>query len=317
MNELRLTRVYQAPRALVWKVWTDPAHVAHWWGPRGFTLTHHSKELRAGGHWNYTMHGPDGTDFPNHTVYHEVVEEEKLVYDHGSDGTSPPLFRVTVTFSDVADGTQMDMVMAFTSAEAAKAAGEAIKKHGGNSTWDRLAEYLEKEVSGNDCFVIHRSFKAPADLLFQLWTQPEHLAAWLPPAGATMQYVEVDIRPGGSSFYRMDHPGGTMWGKAEYHEIEPPTLLTYTQMFSDENRGMGRHPMMPTFPEKMHTTVKFTPEGANQTRVCITWRPTGEVSAEEWAAFIAARSGMTTGWTGSLDKLDGYLEEFLFKGAAG
>ncbi|MEZ6045243.1 MAG: SRPBCC domain-containing protein [Planctomycetaceae bacterium] len=54
-----------------------------WWGPRGFTLTHHSKDLRPGGTWHYTMHGPDGTDYPNMTLYHEVEKYKKLVYDHG------------------------------------------------------------------------------------------------------------------------------------------------------------------------------------------------------------------------------------------
>lgn len=80
-NELKITRVYDAPVRLVWEAWTDPEQVAQWWGPRGFTLTTHSKELRPGGHWSYTMHGPDGTDYENRTIYHEVEECAKLVYD--------------------------------------------------------------------------------------------------------------------------------------------------------------------------------------------------------------------------------------------
>ena len=308
MGELHLTRVYRAPRSLVWKVWTDPAHVAHWWGPRGFSLTHHSKELRAGGSWVYTMHGPDGVDYPNVAKYHEVIEGEKMVYDHGSDGQSKPLFQVTVTFADVPEGTRMDLTMRFENEEAAKTAGQFIRKAGGNATWDRLAEYLEKETNGLDCFVIHRSFAAPRDLLFKLWTEPKHLASWLPPVGATMEYLEVDIRPGGASFYRMDHPGGTLYGKAHYHEIQAPDLLTYTQMFSDEKKGPGRHPMLPVFPDKMHTTVRFAQEGPAQTRVSVTWRPEGEVSVEELAAFLTTRDSMTGGWTGSFDKLDFQLE---------
>ncbi len=307
-NELHLTRVYRAPRSLVWKVWTDPAHVAHWWGPRGFSLTHHSKDLRVGGSWVYTMHGPDGVDYPNVAKYHEVIEGEKMVYDHGSDGQSKPLFQVTVTLTDVPDGTQMDMTMKFESEEVAKNMAGFIRKAGGNATWDRLAEYLEKETSGQDCFVIHRSFAAPKELLFKAWTQAEHLAAWLPPVGATMEYLEVDIRPGGASFYRMDHPGGTLYGKAQYHEIQPSELLTYTQMFSDENKGPGRHPMMPVFPDKMHTTVQFAEEEATQTRVSVTWRPEGDVSDEELAAFLKARDGMSGGWTGSFDKLEAHLQ---------
>lgn len=309
MSELHLTRVYRAPRSLVWQVWTDPAHVAHWWGPRGFTLTHHSKDLRVGGSWNYTMHGPDGVDYPNSTKYHEVIEGEKLVYDHGSDGQSKPLFRVTVTFKDVPEGTQMDMTMAFENAEVAKATAGFIRKAGGNGTWDRLAEYLALQTEGEETFVIARSFAVPRELLFKLWTQPEHLANWLPPVGATMEYLEADIRPGGSAFYRMDHPGGTLFGKVVYHEIEASERLTYTQMFSDEKKGPGRHPMLPVFPDKMHTTVLFAPEANGETRVSVTWRPEGEVSAEELAEFVKARDGMTVGWTGSFDKMEGWLEK--------
>jgi uncharacterized protein YndB with AHSA1/START domain len=64
-NEIRITRIYDAPVQAVWDAWTDPEQVAKWWGPRGFSLTTHSKDLRPGGSWNYTMHGPDGVDYPN------------------------------------------------------------------------------------------------------------------------------------------------------------------------------------------------------------------------------------------------------------
>src|SRR5215831_4923428 len=95
-NEIRITRIYDAPIKTVWDAWTDPTQVGRWWGPRGFTLTTHSKDLRPGGHWHYTMHGPDGRDYENTAQYFEVVEHAKLVYDHGGHKDRPPLFRVTV-----------------------------------------------------------------------------------------------------------------------------------------------------------------------------------------------------------------------------
>ena len=84
-NEIRITRVYDAPVADVWDAWTDPAKAANWWGPRGFTLTTHRKDLRVGGSWVYTMHGPDGTDYPNRTAYLEVVPREILEAMTGDD----------------------------------------------------------------------------------------------------------------------------------------------------------------------------------------------------------------------------------------
>src|SRR5262245_50582548 len=186
-NELRITRIYDAPVRAVWDAWTDLEQVARWWGPRGFTLTTHSKDLRPGGHWVYTMHGPDGMDYPNKTEYLEVEKHAKLVYDHGGNDDRPPLFRVIVLFSEVKGKTKMDMIMTLPTPEAAAQTADFIKKAGGNSTWDRLAEYLEKEDSGKEIFIINRSFDAPIDTVFEMWTNPKHLAKWMGPAGSTME----------------------------------------------------------------------------------------------------------------------------------
>src|SRR6266550_310549 len=112
-NELKISRLYDAPVRAVWDAWTDPEQVARWWGPRGFTLTTHSKDLRPGGSWIYTMHGPDGTDYPNITKYFEVEKYSRLVYDHGANDDHPPLFRVSVSFSEIKGRTKMEMSMTF------------------------------------------------------------------------------------------------------------------------------------------------------------------------------------------------------------
>src|SRR4051812_23406832 len=95
-NELRISRTYDAPVKAVWNAWIDPKQVAQWWGPRGFTITTKSKDVSPGGRWIYTMHGPDGVDYPNIATYHEVEKYSRLVYDHGATETTPPLFRVKV-----------------------------------------------------------------------------------------------------------------------------------------------------------------------------------------------------------------------------
>jgi uncharacterized protein YndB with AHSA1/START domain len=307
-NEIQITRVYDAPVEAVWDAWTDPDQVGKWWGPRGFTLTTHSKDLRVGGHWTYTMHGPDGTDYPNKTLYYEVEPGHKLVYDHGSTDDRPPLFRVTVLFTDLGGKTKMDMTMALATPEAAEETRKFIKQAGGNATWDRLAEYLEHESAGKEKFVINRSFDAPLALMFEMWTDPKHFANWLPPTGFTMQFLRADIRPGGSSFFCMTNGAGAeMYGRAKYLTIEKPNRLIYTQQFCDKNENISRHPMSPVWPETMLTTVELIEEGPNQTRVTVTWEPHGNVTPEELAAFVQARGGMTQGWTGSFDKLEAYL----------
>lgn len=307
-DELHLTRVYDAPVKLVWDAWTDPKQVAKWWGPRGFTITTHSKDLRPGGIWDYTMHGPDGTDWPNKTLYHEVEKYSRLVYDHGGNDVQKPLFKVTVTFKEINGKTKMDMTMKFESPEKAREIAVFIKQAGGNSTWDRLAEFLEKDATGKDKFVINRSFAADVETVFEMWTNPEHVSKWLPPTGMTMKYLHVDIKPGGKSFFMMTNGQGlTMYGMQQYLEVTKPNRFVYTQQFADENEKVSRHPMAPTWPENMLTTVLFEAEDNQQTRVTVTWEPYGAASAEEIATFVKERAGMTQGWTGSFDKLEEYL----------
>jgi uncharacterized protein YndB with AHSA1/START domain len=307
-NEIRIARIYDAPVGAVWDAWTDSEQVAEWWGPRGFTLTTHSKDLRPGGSWIYTMHGPDGVDYPNKTLYLEVDKHSKLVYDHGGNDDRPPMFRVTVLFSEIDGKTKMEMSMTLPTPEAAEETRKFIKKAGGDSTWDRLAEYLEKESSGKETFAINRTFDAPLALMFEMWTNPKHLSQWLPPTGSTMEFIRADIQGGGSTLFVMEgQKGAKLYGRAEYSKIEQPHRIVYTQQFCDENERISRHPMAPTWPETMLTTVEFTEESPDRTRVTVTWEPYGATTREELEAFIKARGGMTQGWTGSFDKLDALL----------
>jgi uncharacterized protein YndB with AHSA1/START domain len=306
-NEIRIQRIYDAPVQAVWDAWTDPAQVAQWWGPRGFTLTSHSKDLRVGGHWSYTMHGPDGTDYPNRTTYFEVEPLARLVYDHGANENQPPLFRVTVLFAEIDGKTHMDMTMALESAEAAVQTRHFIKAAGGNGTWDRLDEFLTKRLTDKERFVINRSFHAPLELVFDMWAKPEHVANWLAPAGHQMEYLRADISEGGSSFYKMTGPAVTLYGVIRYIEIRRPSRLVYAQQFMDENEHISRHPMIPVWPETMMTRVDFVDEGDGNTRVTVTWEPAPNTTPDEMNVFTSFRANMHHGWTGSLDKLEDLL----------
>lgn len=307
-NELKLIREYDAPLKMVWDAWNDPVQAARWWGPRGFTITHKSKDLRPGGQWIYTMHGPDGVDYPNIATYHEVEMYKRLVYDHGATPTTPPLFRVSVNFTEKNGKTTIDMTMAFDSPERAKEIGKFIKAAGGNGTWDRLAEYLQKEKTGKEEFIINRSFSAPIETVYRMFTEPEHFSKWLPPTGFTMEYMSgPEIKVGAENFYKMTNGEVSMWGKIKYLELSPVTFLSYLQHFTDEKGNMGRHPGLSVWPDYMLSCISLTDEGDGETRVTVTWAPYGNVSAEQVKAFIDLRAGMTMGWTGSFDKLEELL----------
>jgi uncharacterized protein YndB with AHSA1/START domain len=307
-NELRLTRVYDAPVRAVWDAWTIPEQVEKWWGPRGFTLTTHSKDLRVGGSWRYTMHGPDGTDYPNVTKYHVVEPYQKLVYDHGGTDDRPPLFRVTVTFSEANGKTTMEMIMALPSPEAAADTAKFIKKAGGTATWDRLAEHLGEAATGKPSFVINRTFAAPIARLFERWTSPEHLAKWLSPAGTAMRFLRSEIAPGKSTFFVITGEHGEMHVVAEYLAIEPPRRVVYDQRFVDGQERPAPAPGKEIWPATLRTTVLLTEEAPDRTRVTVTSEPLGQTTAAEVDAFVRERPGMTVGWTGSFDELEALID---------
>ena len=138
------TRVLDAPRALVFAMFSDPEHLAQWWGPNGFSTTTHSHEFRAGGVWRFVMHGPDGRDYQNRITYGEIVPPERIVYSHGGgDDVEPVQFETTVTFEDLGDGkTRLTWHGRFPSAEER---ARVIKEYGADKglvqTMTRLADY--------------------------------------------------------------------------------------------------------------------------------------------------------------------------------
>jgi len=143
-REIWLTRVFHAPRELVFNAWIDPKHIAQWFGPTGFTTTIHEMDVRPGGVWRFIMHGPDGVDYPNRIVYVEIVRPERLVYDHFSDDVDEPgHFHVTMTFAEQDGKTLLSMQMLFESTEERD---RVVKEYGaiegGEQTLDRLAAYL-------------------------------------------------------------------------------------------------------------------------------------------------------------------------------
>jgi uncharacterized protein YndB with AHSA1/START domain len=146
-REIVMSRVFDAPRTLVWQAWTEADRVAQWWGPNGFSNTISEMNLRPGGVWRFIMHGPDGTNYPNKIVYEEIVEPERLVYMHGSDGGNDISdFHVTVTFDEQGKGTRVTMRSLFPSKDSRDyvvreyGALEGAQQHLG-----RLAEYLAKQ----------------------------------------------------------------------------------------------------------------------------------------------------------------------------
>jgi len=139
-QEIRTTRIFDAPRDLVWKAFTDPEHVTKWYGPDGFTMTLRQMDVRVGGAWNFIFHGPDGKDYQNDIVYVEVVKPERLVMDHVSE----PFHRTTVTFEEWGGKTLLHFLMTFkTLEEQERVSRQYGAVEGLAQNLGRLAKYLE------------------------------------------------------------------------------------------------------------------------------------------------------------------------------
>ena len=156
-------------------------------------------------------------------------------------------------------------------------------------------------------FVITRTFDAPRDLVFRAFADPGHMMHWWGPKGFTVVASRMDLRPGGVYHYGMKGPErGVMWGKFVYREIVAPQRLVFVNSFSDEAGDITRHPLSPTWPLELLSTITFD-ERADGTLLTIRWSPLPSATDEERRTFDAAHGGMKQGWAATLDQLAQYL----------
>jgi uncharacterized protein YndB with AHSA1/START domain len=144
---ISLTRMIEAPRDVVFDAWTSDEHLSQWWGPNGFTLTTDEIDVRPGGRWVFTMHGPDGVDYPNELLYEEVVRPELITFEHGAPGRDDPSFRGVITFDDFMGNTVLTMRSVFQTKELMDEIVERVGAiEGGNQTLDRLVGYVTEKL---------------------------------------------------------------------------------------------------------------------------------------------------------------------------
>ncbi len=140
-RELTIRRTFDAPRALVFRVWTEPQHLAQWSCPQGFTLTENRGDLRVGGAFSACMRSPEGSDHRLRGVYREIVAPERLVFTHAwvdANGTPGPETLVTVTLAERNGRTEMTFHQGIFDSVAARDGHQ----HGWTSCFERLAGLL-------------------------------------------------------------------------------------------------------------------------------------------------------------------------------
>ena len=154
---------------------------------------------------------------------------------------------------------------------------------------------------------VSRLFKAPLALVWAVYTDPAHQAKWLSPADPAAFRTRMDFRVGGSHFYGAPNPDGSvMWGKQTYREIVPLRRVVCVQSFTDQHGTIAPHPMAPTWPRQMLSTLDLEDLGDGTTRLSVAWQPL-EASEVEEATFDGARTGMQGGWDHQFGQIEAYL----------
>jgi uncharacterized protein YndB with AHSA1/START domain len=305
--EIRGTRLFDAPRALVFDAFTCADRLARWFGPKGFALTTQSFEFAPDGVWRFVMHGPDGRDYENKIIFREILRPERISYIHpGDEGDDPARKETTISFSQEGDQTRIDWRMRFPTLVARdQAARDYGVATGLAENLGRLGDFVEE--SAGPVFIASCSFAASRNSLWKALTESERMAQWFGPKGVPVVASQMDFRPGGSYHYGLRTPdGGAMWGLFDYREIAAPTRIILVASFSDENRGLTRHPLSETWPLKVETTYLFADAENGGSELTLRARPF-EASAEEIATFAGALAAMENGWAGTFEQLGAYL----------
>ena len=225
-RELVISRILHAPRELAWEAMTSPQHVVNWWGPRGFTTTIQEMNVKPGGTWQYVMHGPDGTDYPNKIVFTEVVAPERLVYVlvGGKKGGPAVEFVSTWTFDALSkDETRVTIRMVFRSREDRETVIGYGAIEGGRQTLERLAELI---IRKGEPLVVERLYAAPIDAVWKAITDRAAMSQW---------YFELeDFKPelGFEFAFVVEHDGNRFDHRCRVTEVIPGRKLAHTWRYA-------------------------------------------------------------------------------------
>ena len=138
---MRITTMLHAPVESVWEVWTNPEHIANWWGPRGFTSTIHKMDVAAGGEWRLTLHAPDGKNYPNRSTFIEIVPYKKIVFQHFN-----PNYIATIVFESMGKETLLEWAGLFETTELFETVVNVFKADEGlQQNVEKLENYLNQK----------------------------------------------------------------------------------------------------------------------------------------------------------------------------
>ena len=247
--EHKFSRVFKAPRALVFRCWADPKLMARWFGPRGFGMPECAMDFREGGTFEMNMAWPDGTPNRFHGTYRTVVTNEQIVWSSTFPGFREDFQWTIVHFEDHPDGTQVHVHQCWEELPEQLLPATQGAPVGWAETVDRLDDLLlfetgkvpMPEPSSRKAVVtlisdtevhISRWFAAPRALLYRTFVEPELHGRWY--GGGVYKQVEctIDAKVGGSYAWTLETPDGERFSfKGEYRDVRPPAWIEATEQF--------------------------------------------------------------------------------------
>ena len=313
-NEIVISRLFAAPRAMVWGALADPWQVGQWWGPKGFTTTILEMDLRSGGKWRLIMHGPDGTNYPNEMTFTEVIPMERIGLELTGcrEGAELIHFQQAMTFTDEDGGTRFTVRITFATAEerdqnvrdygsieGGKQMMERLNAHLHDRSAHPLEQLADNRAKAPATHELHitRTFNAPRELVWRAWTDPEMAKQWSGPKQWPAFQMELGKKPGDRWRIGMrgNRPGTDIpteiWQGGILREFVPPERLVYT--FAWENRANVGLPDDGD-PHQTVITVRLE-EHAGKTTMHF---------HQAFFATAAERDGHNGGWASSFERLE-------------
>jgi uncharacterized protein YndB with AHSA1/START domain len=301
---IRMSREFDFPRQLVWDVYSDGPSMARWWGPSKYDTVVHQFDFRKGGKWRVDNVTRDGKEVhPFHGEFVDIQAPNEFTWTFGYADFPPGT--ETYRFIDLGGRTRLEAESVFETVEARDAIAAGGMEAGAIETYNRLDDHLDLLSKTSNAerhgfkpikavrFV--RVVNAPRQLVFDVWTQPEHLARWFSPQGFKVEGVESDPRPGGVfKLIMVPEGGGGFWSVGNYLEVEAPRKIV-TRVGGEDADGKVMFEVINTaiFEEQGPKTVVYA---------------AGEViSINDPEVGKLAMSGMEEGWKQTLDRFEARL----------
>jgi|HubBroStandDraft_6_1064221.scaffolds.fasta_scaffold05776_2 uncharacterized protein YndB with AHSA1/START domain len=230
-REITITRIYDAPRELVFNAWIEPARLARWWGPKVFTNPVCEADARVGGAWRIVMRGPDGTDYPCGGVYREIVPPQRLVFTNiATDKDGKPIIDGLTTVTFVEENGKTKLTLQTRGTALVDYAAEYLKgmEAGWTQSLEKLTDLFASGTADRE-IIITRVVDAPRELVWEAMTDPKQVIHWWGPRGFTTTVEQMDVRPGGTWKQIMHGPDGTDYPNEHiFKEVAKPNRLVYS-----------------------------------------------------------------------------------------